>query len=79
MIQNKSGGCRISQVSGINADQAQDLEGLCGEDHVITAQDNQDIVLVSGLIDPQGIIFDVDGNLIVTDSGHHQLLKVLIH
>jgi sugar lactone lactonase YvrE len=47
--------------------------------HVITAQDKQDIILVSGLIDPQGIIFDVDGNLIVTDSGHHQLLKVLIH
>ncbi len=47
--------------------------------HVITAQDNQDIVLVKGLIDPQGIIFDVDGNLIVTDSGNHQLLKILIH
>jgi sugar lactone lactonase YvrE len=47
--------------------------------HVITAQDNQDIVLVSGLIDPQGIIFDIDGNLIVTDSGHRQLLKILIH
>ena len=47
--------------------------------HVITAQDNEDIVLVSGLIDPQGIIFDVDGNLIVTDSGHRQLIKILIH
>ena len=47
--------------------------------HLITAQDNRDIVLVSGLIDPQGIIFDVDGNLIVTDSGNHQLLKILIH
>ena len=46
--------------------------------HVITAQDNQDIVLVSGLIDPQGIIFDMDGNLMVTDSGNHRLLKILI-
>jgi len=47
--------------------------------HVITAQNNQDLILVNGLIDPQGIIFDLDGNLIVTDSGNHQLLKVLIH
>jgi len=47
--------------------------------HVITAQDKADVVLVNGLADPQGIIFDLDGNLIVTDSGHHQLLKVIIH
>jgi len=45
--------------------------------HVLTA--NQDLVLVSGLKDPQGIIFDAGGNLIVTDSGNHRLLKVLIH
>ncbi len=47
--------------------------------HLLTAGTNQDIVLVSGLNDPQGIIFDTDGNLIVTDSGNHRLLKVLIH
>ena len=47
--------------------------------HVLTAQNKEDIVLVSGLADPQGLIFDLDGNLIVTDSGHRQLLKVLIH
>ena len=47
--------------------------------HLITAPDKEDIVLVNGLADPQGIIFDLDGNLIVTDSGHHQLLKVIIH
>ena len=47
--------------------------------HLITALDKEDIVLVNGLADPQGIIFDLDGNLIVTDSGHHQLLKVIIH
>ena len=47
--------------------------------HVITAQDKEDVVLLNGLADPQGLIFDLDGNLIVTDSGHHQLLKILIH
>ena len=47
--------------------------------HVITVQNKEDVVLVSGLADPQGLIFDLDGNLIVTDSGHHQLIKVIIH
>lgn len=47
--------------------------------HVLTAGTNQDMILVSGLNNPQGIIFDADGNLIVTDSGNHRLLKVLIH
>jgi sugar lactone lactonase YvrE len=47
--------------------------------HVITAQNKEDVILADGLIDPQGIIFDRDGNLIVTDSGHRQLLKILIH
>jgi sugar lactone lactonase YvrE len=45
--------------------------------HVLTA--NQDVILVSGLNNPQGIIFDADGNLIVSDSGTRRLLKVLIH
>jgi sugar lactone lactonase YvrE len=47
--------------------------------HLLTAGTNQDVVLVSGLSEPQGIIFDREGNLIVTDSGNHRLLKVLIH
>ena len=47
--------------------------------HLITVQNKEDVVLVSGLADPQGLIFDLDGNLIVTDSGHHQLLKVIVH
>lgn len=47
--------------------------------HVITADQKQDMLLVDGLSNPQGIIFDADGNLIVTDSGHHQLIKVIIH
>jgi len=47
--------------------------------HLIKTQTGEDVTLVNGLIDPQGIIFDPDGNLIVTDSGHHQLIKILIH
>ena len=47
--------------------------------HLLTAGTHQDIILVSGLNEPQGIIFDMDGNLIVTDSGNHRLLRVLIH
>lgn len=47
--------------------------------HLLMAGTNQDVILVSGLNQPQGIIFDRDGNLIVTDSGNHRLLKVLIH
>lgn len=45
--------------------------------HVLSA--GQDVILVSGLLDPQGLIFAADGNLIVTDPGNHRLLKVLIH
>jgi len=50
-----------------------------GAIHFIAAGTGADVVLVSGLSSPQGIVFDLDGNLIVTDSGHHQLLKVIIH
>ncbi len=47
--------------------------------HLIPAGSGQDFVLVSGLSSPQGMIFDKDGNLIVTDPGHHELIKVIIH
>lgn len=47
--------------------------------HVITAGTGQDVVLANDLKDPQGIIFDADGNLIVTDSGNHRLLRLIIH
>jgi sugar lactone lactonase YvrE len=50
-----------------------------GAVHLLTAETKQDVILVSGLNNPQGIVFDRDGNLIVTDSGNHRLLKVLIH
>ena len=50
-----------------------------GAIHFISANTNRDLVLVNGMIDPQGLIFDTDGNLVITDAGHHQLDKLIIH
>ncbi len=50
-----------------------------GAIHFISANTNRDMVLVNSLLDPQGIIFDADGNLVITDAGHHQLDKLIIH
>ena len=47
--------------------------------HVILSGTHQDIILTRDLIDPQGVIFDAQGNLIVTDPGHHRLVKIIIH
>jgi sugar lactone lactonase YvrE len=46
--------------------------------HLIAAGTHEDRVLASGLSDPQGIVFDADGNLVVTDPGHHRLVKLVI-
>ena len=50
-----------------------------GAIHLIAANTNHNTILIHGLLDPQGIIFDMDGNLIITDAGHHQLDKLIIH
>ncbi|HEY9151697.1 MAG TPA: hypothetical protein VIN60_02345 [Anaerolineales bacterium] len=50
-----------------------------GAIHLISRATNLDTVLVSGMLDPQGIILDADGNLIIADAGHHQLDKLIIH
>ena len=50
-----------------------------GAIHLIAASTNHDTILVRGMLDPQGIIFDMGGNLIITDAGHHQLDKLIIH
>ena len=50
-----------------------------GAIHMLSAVTNQDTVLISGLIDPQGITFDDEGNLVISDAGHHQLDKLILH
>lgn len=47
-----------------------------GSIHVITPS-RQEILLVSGLSSPQGECFDAQGNLIVADTGHHRLVKIV--
>ncbi len=49
-----------------------------GAIHVLPAATGRDSVLVTGLSSPQGMAFDADGNLVVTDAGHHRLVKVVI-
>jgi len=50
-----------------------------GAIHMLSVVTNKDTILISGLIDPQGITFDAKGNLVITDAGHHQLDKLIIH
>ena len=50
-----------------------------GAIHLISVATNKDTVLISGLIDPQGITFDNKGNLFIADAGHHQLDKLILH
>jgi sugar lactone lactonase YvrE len=49
-----------------------------GAVHVIDPHTNRDQLLVQGLSNPQGLALDKRGNLYVSDSGHHSLLKILI-
>ena len=47
--------------------------------HLIMKGTSQNTTLATRLGGPQGIIFTVDGNLIVTDPGNHRLIKLIIH
>lgn len=47
--------------------------------HQISSRTGADSIFWRGLAGPQGIIFDADGNLIVTDPGHHRIVKIAIH
>src|SRR5262249_23226964 len=35
-------------------------------------------VLLSGMSGPQGIIFDADGNLVISEPGHGRIVKVVL-
>jgi sugar lactone lactonase YvrE len=47
--------------------------------HHVDARTGADRIITRALSNPQGIIFDVDGNLIATDPGHHRIVKIVIH
>jgi sugar lactone lactonase YvrE len=47
--------------------------------HWIDGKTHEDHVLVRGLASPQGLAIDGAGNLIVTDPGNHQVVKVMVH
>ncbi len=47
--------------------------------HWISRSTGGESILIQGLINPQGMAFDIQGNLIVTDPGNHRLIKLIIH
>jgi sugar lactone lactonase YvrE len=47
--------------------------------HLISRDTGRDSILAVRPVDPQGIIFAADGNLVVTDPGNHRLIKLVIH
>jgi sugar lactone lactonase YvrE len=50
-----------------------------GSIHLIRSGSNKDEILMGGFSSPQGLVLDNDGNLVVTDPGHHRLIKIIIH
>jgi sugar lactone lactonase YvrE len=49
-----------------------------GAIHHIDARTGKDQIIWRGLSNPQGLIFDADGNLIVADPGNHRIVKLII-
>ncbi len=50
-----------------------------GAIHWISTATGQDVILAAGLLDPQGLIFAADGNLVVAEAGRHRLIELVIH
>jgi sugar lactone lactonase YvrE len=50
-----------------------------GAVHWLKAHNRQESVLLKGLSSPQGLLVDAEGNLIVTDPGHHRLIRITLH
>jgi sugar lactone lactonase YvrE len=69
---------RLPQPDDVIVDSAGNIYVNClvdGAVHKIAAATKVNTVLVSGLGEPQGIAFDAQGNLVVTDPGHHRLVS----
>lgn len=49
-----------------------------GAIHHIDVRTGRDQILWRGLSDPQGIVFDDAGNLILSDPGNHRIVKIII-
>jgi sugar lactone lactonase YvrE len=50
-----------------------------GAVHRIDAGSGADTIIARGMGDPQGLVADAQGNLLVTDSGQHRLVLIRIH
>lgn len=48
-----------------------------GAVHCLNSETGQTDWVVRGFSEPQGLILDTDGNLVVTDPGHHRIVKII--
>jgi sugar lactone lactonase YvrE len=72
---------RLPQPDDVIVDSAGNIYVSClvdGAVHRIAAGTGADSVVVRGLGQPQGIAFDTQGNLLVTDPGNHRLVRITV-
>jgi sugar lactone lactonase YvrE len=72
---------RLPQPDDVIVDGAGNIYVNClvdGAVHRIAAETGVDSVVASGLDQPQGIAFDTQGNLLVSDTGHHRLVRITL-
>ena len=72
---------RLPQPDDVIVDGAGNIYVNClvdGAVHRIAAGTGADSVVARGLGQPQGIAFDTQGNLLVSDTGHHRLVRITL-
>lgn len=50
---------------------------LDGAVHCLSSATGTDAIVARGFGQPQGLLLDTDGNLIVTDPGHGRIVKII--